>query len=143
VPVSEISQFDPIPKAKRFAEALDRDDFATAGTMLAPGCIYQTTDGPLVGAAAICDSYREASNWGKQHLDLLSYESEVQVAQGTAVTIVFIDHIEHRGQAHTYRCAQALHFGAYGFIERIEHVELPGQREALVSYLASVGVSRG
>jgi hypothetical protein len=140
--MSEPANADLHVSAQRFATALDNDDYATAASMLAADCVYETGSGQVRGAQAICNSYREASVWGRQNLDSLSYESQVGPLVEGEVAVVFTDHIEHKGASHTYQCKQVLHFDASGSVERIQNVDLPGQREALTAFFASVGVAR-
>jgi len=133
---------DPLEIARRFAGALDRDELAAACALLGAGCVYVARQATWVGPQAIGASCREASAWGRARLDTLAYESQVEAAPAHQVSILFIDHLAHRGKQHRYACRQLLRIGGDGLIERIEHVELPGQHEALVAFLASVGLSR-
>ena len=133
---------EPTSIAKQFAEALDLDDFATAESLLASECVYEARAGEIMGATAIVSSYREASAWAKDHLDSIQYASRVEDANESRAAVIFIDHITHQGKSHSYQCQQLLSFGANGNIVRIQHVELPGQREALNAFFATVGIAR-
>ena len=95
-----------------------------------------------MGATAIVSSYREASAWAKDHLDSIQYASRVEDANESRAAVIFIDHITHQGRCHSYQCQQLLSVGANGEIVRIQHVELPGQREALNAFFATVGIAR-
>ena len=66
---------EPSSIARQFADALDRDDFASAEGLLASTCLYQARDGEFSGVAAVITSYREASVWAKGNLDLIEYAS--------------------------------------------------------------------
>lgn len=123
-----------------FASALDRSDFAAAGTLLAPDAIYFARLGALRGPEAIVQSYVGADAWAKHHLGSIGYESSVVAMTGSDFEITFVDHIAHAGESHTYRCSQRIHVSASGLVSRIEHRELPGQREALQAFLRQVGV---
>lgn len=133
---------DLAQRAARFAEALDRDDYLSAADLLAASCVYQTRSGQLVGPAAICDSYRKASEWGRRNLDALTFASRVGPARANEVTVVFVDHIVHQGRAHAYRSRQVLRFSAEGTIVRITQHALPGEDEALARFFAAVGLAR-
>lgn len=122
------------------AQALDREDFASARAVLALDCIYQTRTHILTGREAILQSYRDASQWGKEHLGQVSFSSSVRSEPDGRWIIRYVDRIEHAGARHTYQCEQVLTFATSGEVIRIVHVELPGQREALMQFFAEVGV---
>ena len=140
--MSEHLKIEPSSIARHFADALDKDDFASAEGLLASTCLYQARNVELSGAAAVIGSYREASVWAKGNLDVIEYASQVEVVTESQATVIFIDHITHQGKSHTYQCRQVLSLGAAGRIEHIRHIEIPGQREALREFLAAVGLSR-
>lgn len=129
--------------ARRFAEALDRDDFESAAGLLSAHCVYEARAGRFTGASAVVGSYREASDWVKCHLESVSYTSHVEAMDGAQAAVLFVDHIGHLGRSHTYRCRQILTIGPNGLIDKIQHMELPGEREALSGFLASVSLSLG
>jgi hypothetical protein len=72
----------------------------------------------------------------------VSYSSDVRRAADNTFVVRYTDRIAHAGRSHTYQCEQVLYIGADGAVARITHVELPGQREALLRFFAEVGVSR-
>jgi hypothetical protein len=136
-----VASIDPIPIARAFAAALDRSEFAEAESYLSPGCRYRIGAQELVGREAIIGSYRESDEWGRRALDQLIYESEV-ARQGDDISVLYLDRIIHHGRVHEYRCRQHLIFNEDGQIARILHEELPGEKERLNEFFASVGVSR-
>ena len=133
---------DRLAVAERFAAALDREDYAAAAACLAPDCEYEFRGRVLRGPEAVLASYREAGEWGAGKLDEVRYESSVRAGPGDGATVTFVDHLEHRGARHTHRCEQQLDFAADGRIRRIEHVDLPGEREALEGFFSRVGIAR-
>jgi len=133
---------DRLAVAERFAAALDREDYAAAAACLAPDCEYVIRGRVLRGPEAVLASYREAGEWGAGKLDEVRYESSVRAGPGGGATVTFVDHLEHRGARHTHRCEQRLEFAADGRIRRIEHVDLPGEREALEGFFSRVGIAR-
>jgi hypothetical protein len=58
------------------------------------------------------------------------------------IVIEYTDVIEHGGARHRYRCQQRVALGEGGLIVRIEHCELPGEKEALGAYWRAIGVRR-
>jgi len=138
------SRNGPLPAvvAKMFAQALDHDDFQSAGELISPDCVYHARNGLLVGRAAICASYSEASAWAKANFDLVEYESLVHPPVGQEVVITFIDHITREGKHHAYSCRQSVQVTHLGTINRIHHQELPGQREAVLAFMRLFGIQR-
>lgn len=131
-----------VETACSLAAALDADDFQTAASQLGPHTEYVTPRGTVVGRENIIESYRSASIWARTHLASVRYESRVRAA-GTGLAIVtFVDHLEHRGRHHSYRCEQEVSVAADGGIVRIRHIDLPGEREALATFFQDVGIER-
>lgn len=131
---------------EQWAEALDRDDFGRVRALLSPHCVYAIRGETIEGPDAICSSYAEAASWGRSKLDELVYESEVvRTSAGSgrgAGCVRFTDRMAHAGERHVHTCEQALELGEDGLIARIEHVDLPGEREAAGAWFAKVGLER-
>jgi len=131
---------------EQWAAALDADDFGRVRALLSPHCVYRMRDTELVGPDAICGSYAEAAAWGRSKLDGLVYESSLtETGAGTghgAGTVRFVDHLEHAGERHTHTCEQQVELGEDGLIARIEHRDLPGEREAVEAWFEKVGLER-
>ena len=123
------------------ARALDADDFATAGTLLADDCVYQTGRTSLRGPEAILASFAEASARARRDFDEVRQASDVGPVAGTTVTVTFTDYLlKAGGRWHRHRCQQAFTVGAGGRVTRIVHQELPGEREALAAYFRECGL---
>lgn len=123
------------------ATALDRCDYAAAAAVLAADCEYVTPSGLITGPSAIVASYRQHDQWAKASIESVEYQSVVRL-DGDQAVVTFVDNLRHRGAAHVYRCEQHVHV-AGGLVRRIEHREIPGEREAVDAWLEAVGVSRG
>jgi hypothetical protein len=119
--------------AARFAAALDADDFAAAGQLLAPDGRYEVRGEVLVGPGAILKSYREASEAARREFDRVTYSSRVIEATLWTATIEFADHIERAGVTHTFRSRQHLEVKG-GLITAIRHEDLPGEWEKLTEF---------
>jgi ketosteroid isomerase-like protein len=128
--------------AKRFAKALDLEDYPVAIECLEDDCLYTIADDQHRGPSAIVDSYRASGDWAREHLDGIAYESSLRWEDGQVV-VHFVDHLTHAGRRFTHRCEQVLEFSDPGRIVAIEHRDLPGEREALSSFFEAVGISRG
>ena len=133
---------ETIVLANLFAEALDEEDYPKAAACLAASCVYETPEETYYGPDAIIGSYREHGEWAARNLETVRYESAVRNRSDGEVTVEFLDHIEHAGVAHTYRCEQRLTFDDLGRISRIKHVDLPGERDRLRLFFRQVGLNR-
>lgn len=134
---------DPaLDTARRFAEALDREDYELASTLLAPDARYRIGGETLIGPEAITASYRGNGDWALATLDGVSYESRVEPAGPGRAAITFVDHLEHAMRRHTHTCRQVVAVNAEGRIAEIEHQDLPGERERLDAFFRETGVRR-
>ena len=129
----------PLEIARQFANALDKDDYAAAGLVIHPACVYVIRDQIFEGRDAILDSYRNASKTGRATFDSLEYASSVTVADDSHAVLDFIDDLVHNGQSHRYRCRQIVTI-ANGLITGIEHCELDGERASLNTFKRAVGI---
>ncbi len=128
--------------AIRFAQARDAgDDGTIAGPMLAEDCIYTIRDHVYTGRDAIMATYVNSDRNAQKKFDRVEYESEVRPSDDGRYVIQYLDRLTHNGQVHEHRCQQILSFDETGVICRIEHVDLPGESEALESFLDRVGLT--
>ncbi len=128
--------------AIRFAQALDAgDDGTIAGPMMAEDCIYTIRDEVYTGRDAILATYVKSDINARKKFDRVEYESEVKPSDDGRYMIKYLDTLTHNNQVHEHRCEQVLSFDDEGLICRIEHVDLPGENEALQSFLDRVGVT--
>jgi hypothetical protein len=132
----------PSTVAARFARALDVEDYRSLASLLSADCQYFAPKGRIVGLEAIVASYREASNWAKENIHSVRYESDVRVHPKGNAVVTFLDHLEHEGLKHIYACEQAVIVAVEGKIHRIVHHDIPGQREATDAFLKRVGVKQ-
>jgi hypothetical protein len=127
-------------RAAVFARALDADDFDGAESMLAPGCVYVFRGARIEGAAAVMAPYRENGARALRLFDEVRYESSVVSAEGDEATLGFVDHLRKGEGRLVHRCHQRLRFDEAGKISHIEHVDLPGEREALKAFCEAFGI---
>ncbi|MDP7005184.1 MAG: hypothetical protein QF718_03120 [Phycisphaerales bacterium] len=122
---------------EKFAEALDKNEFEVVASLLSANCEYFISGKLITGAEQIVNSYKSADSWAQKTFDSVEYES---VVDGNQVT--FIDHISHKGYAHTHRCVQVICLDNDNLIFKIEHHELDGEKELVDEFFTKVGVSR-
>ncbi|HTO90039.1 MAG TPA: hypothetical protein VMJ70_02810 [Candidatus Sulfotelmatobacter sp.] len=129
--------------ATALSRALDRNDYATASGLIAPGCVYEVRGERVEGSAAIIASYAGSNQWAIEHLDEVRYESVVEAPHGDTAPVLYTDYLMKAGAGwHRHRCRQHLTVGAEGKIVRIVHEDLPGEVEALDEYFARCGIER-
>jgi hypothetical protein len=131
---------DMIDIAREFAECLDRDDFVGAMGFISTSCEYRSGDRKFRGPDAIIASYREHAEFAKSHFETVVYESSVAKLTTDRFEVKYIDHITKNSKSHTYTCKQVLKFNSAGLITEIVHVEIPGERERLMTYFKDVGL---
>lgn len=127
--------------ALALACALDEDDWAAARSLLADDCEYHLGGQVVRGADAIVASYRTNSEKARRRLDRVAYASELERADASRATVLFVDRLEHAGLRHEFRCRQTFTLNAGGRVARIDHAELQREREALEAFFRRAGVA--
>jgi hypothetical protein len=117
----------------RFAHALDSEDYAQAGSLLSDACVYACRGEVYRGPQAIIASY-QGNGTAAKAFDSIRYESQVVAETTRRYRIGFIDHIAHAGRHLSFRCEQLIALDESGRIVSIEHLDLPGQMEALAEF---------
>lgn len=133
---------DVLNIARRWADALDRDDFEALPAFLSPECRYHSPGGEIVGPEAIIASYESSSVWAHATFDRITWASECEGQGDDRVLITFIDIADHRGEHHVYRCQQLIHVDDAGLIDDIIHISIEGEETALADFFARIGVTR-
>jgi hypothetical protein len=137
-----MAQISAAAVARRFAVALDTEDYPALADLLADECQYEAAGTILSGPRAIIASYREAGSWVKSCIQSIKYESIVRTDEEDQATVTFFDHFEHNERKHTYVCEQVVYVDRRERVCRIVHRELPGQRESADLFLRGFGISR-
>lgn len=130
---------DPVPLVRRFAISLDQEDYDETRRCLDPDCVYVIRDATHRGPEAIVASYQGNGDWASENIDRIEYESQVEADGTEAALIIFYDHLTHGGRKLSHRCHQWCHVGPRG-IDRIEHRDLPGEKEALDAFKRETGL---
>lgn len=124
-----------ITVAERLAGALDAEDYSTVTSLLHDECLYSCRGETYRGPEAIVDSYRAAGDGAEREFDEVRYESDVRGIDERTAAIRFVDHLERSGERLTFECEQIVTIDGDRVV-RIEHVDLPGRREALAAFRA-------
>jgi hypothetical protein len=128
--------------ARALATALDASDYNAARNLMDTECAYDPGTRTITGREAIIASYREADDWGRTTLDQVVFKSTVCMLADRRAAIDYLDRLRHRGHAHDHRCRQIVTVNDDGLVAHIEHVDLPGEPEALQTFFEQVGVQR-
>jgi len=128
--------------AQGFAAALDRGDWEATASLLADECVYDFRGGRLDGPSAIVACYRKIGEWVDDTFDSVRYESRVELRPGGLVLLHFRDVIEHGEHLLDFRCQQLLSVDPHGQIYRIEHIDIPGEKEKADAFNLACGVAR-
>ena len=131
----------PREVATLFAMALDSDDFDSAEALLAPDCVYEFRGTRLCGAATVMKPYRDNGARARTLFDEVRYESRVLSADERGAVLEFVDHLRKGSATCVHRCHQLLSVGSDGGILRVEHVDLPGERESLLAFCTLHGIA--
>ena len=126
---------------EKFAKLLDRNNFIEAQKLIASDCTYQFRGQTIVGPEAIIDCYRGSFESVDGQLDEIILESDLEPLPDQRWQINYTDHIRKGSNEHTHRCQQVITEKG-GWVIAIEHVDLPGEAEALEEYFRQVGVVR-
>ena len=131
-----------VKQARRFAEALGREDYEAARRLLAPECVYFQLARDLRGPQAIIDSYEQGAKWGVDQFDSIERESSVKPIEDSRAMLTFFYKIRHKGKSLRIRSEQIIELDDAGRIGRIEHIELASQANALFKFYFDVGIIR-
>lgn len=127
---------------KRFALALDGEEYAAAIALLDPTCVYTIRGKTIIGAEAVIASY-QGNGDAAQKFDSIAYGSSVCAGDSDPkkgwIVIEFWDEITHRGRSHRHQCEQWARV-VDGAIVEIEHRDLEGEVETLAAFKAWCGV---
>ncbi|MCA9286396.1 MAG: hypothetical protein KDA22_14315 [Phycisphaerales bacterium] len=131
---------DGLEIVRRFAVALDREDYPAARALVDAGCVYSIRGRTLCGPDAIVGSYQSNGDAAAQKFDAIAYGSSVAPGTDGWIVITFTDRIRHAGKSLEHVCEQWVRLDAQARIVRIEHHDLPGERERLEAFKRSVGL---
>lgn len=134
---------DPVDIARRLATLLDGADHDASGRLLAPDCVYFFRGSEMRGRDAIMASYDTSHLDATKTFDEVGYDSAARAVpdDDASAIIRYGDILTHRGVTHRHECEQRLTIDrASGLITRIEHIDLPGERDKLNVFLVSVGL---
>jgi hypothetical protein len=123
---------------RRFATALDAEDYSAATALLADNCIYHSRSETFLGPSAIVASYQGIGATARDQFDAIDYTSAIAAAGPGEAVIEFTDSLQHAGRRHVYRCRQLIRVDEHGVIVEITHQELPGERKRLEEFLNEV-----
>lgn len=123
-----------VETAKRFAKSLDAEDYPAARAMIGDNCEYMCRGCVYHGPSAIIDAYRRSGDSAEREFDEVKYKSTVTAVGDKTALIHFTDYLSNDDEQFAFECQQIIEIGDDGRITRIEHIDLPGQRESLSEF---------
>jgi len=95
----------------------------------------------LNSKTSIADLYEKNMKEGKVKFDELIWgKSEVKKVTENQFDVYFSDFLKHNGIEHNYKCKQRITINSDELVEKIVHMELPGEKEALKKFYQEVGL---
>jgi len=128
-----------VERGRRFAEAVQRQDWDAAARLLAPDCSYFQIVRDVKGPQAIVECFQRDRKWGADQFDLVEQERSVAPEPEGRAAITCLYHVRHKGCSLTIKSEHIIELDGAGFIGRIEQVELASQANALFRFYAKVG----
>lgn len=129
------------PSCRPEASSCAPGDRRTARPPLGERCVYAIREQTHRGADAILASYAEATRYAATLPCEVRYESSVE-AEGSRASVRFTDVLSQGERVYRHQCVQHLDFED-GRILRITHEDLPGEREEVRDFLASLAPRGG
>ncbi len=121
--------------ARRFAIALDGEDYAAAQALLADACVYVCRGQRYSGPSAIIAAYQSNGSSARDKFDSISYRSAVSAIDEAHARIRFTDYLGCAGEEFVFECEQIVTVDGNGLIVAIDHIDFEGAREALAKFL--------
>lgn len=128
--------------AHRFAYILDRRQYAALEELLALECVYGVWGKEVKGASHIANEYRINTEWAFEIFNNIEFASEIMQESTSSAIITFTDRLHFRQQAHQYQCRQIINIDEHNKINRIQHIEMEGQRAALEAFFTQNKIKR-
>ena len=124
-----------------FADALDGDDFAQVARLLENDAVYDTGEGLLHGSAAIVESFRKNSEWGRANLDGLEFYHEID-DERSPMDIRLIDVARHGGEEIVIDHTMHVRLSHRKLIEYLRLEYPPGEKERVSEFFRRAGLSK-
>ncbi|MDF1809757.1 MAG: hypothetical protein P1U42_08685 [Phycisphaerales bacterium] len=122
---------------RRFAIALDEENYEAATSTLSMNCVYLFRDKIYNGADSIIKTYQGNGEAAKS-FDEIRYGSHVRAGDEGLIVIEFWDELIHQGEQHRHTCEQWVKV-EQGVIVRIQHHDLQGERARLEEFKTKMG----
>ena len=118
---------------------MDNSRFTEAQAMLHPDCVYKMRTKTYRGPEAIIKTYEDNYQAGIKKLDEIVYSSTVVPISPSRFRLKYADKIRKGEAWHEYKCEQVIKLRD-GLVLEIQHIDLPGQDEALQFFYKTNGV---
>ncbi len=117
----------------RFAQALDDDDYVAAAACLAERAQYDTSEKIIIGSDQIVESFRAASEKGRNVFDSVEFRHEID--PNAPLDIRFIDVLQLDGEEFVLDHTMSVKLSDDGLICGLQLTYPPGERTRLGDFL--------
>ncbi len=124
----------------RLASALDADDYETAERLLEPDAVYDSGDSVVHGSAAIIESFRKTSDWGRSNLDELVFTHIIDDGQAP-FDIVFVDVLRCGGEELSLRHNMHVGISQRGLVKTLRLDRRAGEKEIVRAFFERHGLT--
>jgi hypothetical protein len=128
-----------VEQARRFAQAVQRQDWDGAARLLVPDCTYFQVVRDVRGPQAIVECFQRDRKWGADQFDSVEQDRSAAIGPDGRASIACLYHVRHKGYSLTIKSEHVIELDESGLIERIEQVELASQANALFRFYAKIG----
>ena len=127
--------------AEQFGYLLDNDRFEELQRWIAEDCSYDIGSKILLGPLEIAEFYKANMEDGRKKFDELEWgKAVIEEIDDETFDVCFSDFLKHKGIEHRYKCKQRLTVNDDAKVLKIEHLEYPGEKEALIAFKKQVGL---
>lgn len=133
----------PTEVVERLADALDRDDYVTAASLMADRIEYTIGEQEMSGPEAVIASYRDASQMAQRLFDGVEYGHQVMPTDDTnTFRVSYSDTLTVAGETLTHMAEQRVTVAPGEGVVRIVNIEVPGEREKVDAFMERHGLTR-
>ncbi|HEX6299239.1 MAG TPA: hypothetical protein VF148_02090 [Acidimicrobiia bacterium] len=133
----------PTDVVERLADALDRDDYVTAASLMADRIEYIIGEQEKSGPEAVIASYRDASQMAHRLFDRVEYGHHVMPTHDpNTFQVSYSDTLTVAGETLKHMAEQHVTVAPAEGVVRIVNIEVPGEREKVDAFMERHGLAR-
>lgn len=127
--------------ARQFAQAIDAEDYAAAGKLLAGAVVYSFRGMRLLGRDKVIDSFSQSEQWTRRTFDEVHHDYSSHLVSESVVRVRYLDAVRCGEQRLNHRSEQLLEIDSdRGVITYITHIDVPGEAQRLEQFMTDCGL---